>query len=217
MLSNSFISFCMKGFVCLLWDWATLSCHQVCQQLAQKLCQHLEDQPGEETQRGRPFFPPHNVNHHFLHAMRLRLYGSRSCQVTPESLLPYITQPCLPSVYYLMMHSFCTLYYRSKNTVNILIKNWLDMCIGALVYWALGFGFTFGESKGRFLGASYFFFANMPGKLSDRTTIWQHPIDSCFLDQKKWGPKVPKSTSKVKLSECFSLLLLRFHNQNYNF
>ncbi len=24
-------------------------------------------------------------------------------------------------------------YFRSKNTVNILIKNWLDMCIGALV------------------------------------------------------------------------------------
>lgn len=34
---------------------------------------------------------------------------------------------------------------RSKNTVNILIKNWLDMCLGAIVYWALGFGLTWGE------------------------------------------------------------------------
>ena len=53
--------------------------------------------------------------------------------------------------------------YRSKNTVNILIKNWLDMCIGALVYWAVGFALTFGNSFGRFLGTSYFFFVSMPG------------------------------------------------------
>lgn len=29
--------------------------------------------------------------------------------------------------------------------MNILIKNWLDMCLGAIVYWALGFGLTWGE------------------------------------------------------------------------
>ena len=55
---------------------------------------------------------------------------------------------------------------RSKNTVNILIKNWLDMCIGALVYWAVGFGLTFGESTPgleRIMGTSYFFFYDMPG------------------------------------------------------
>lgn len=59
---------------------------------------------------------------------------------------------------------------RSKNTVNILIKNWLDMCIGALVYWAVGFALTFGESRpglARFMGTSYFFFFDMPAyKLS---------------------------------------------------
>ena len=55
-------------------------------------------------------------------------------------------------------------YFRSKNTVNILIKNWLDMCIGALVYWAVGFGFTFGHSLHHFMGASYFLFYGMPSK-----------------------------------------------------
>ena len=56
--------------------------------------------------------------------------------------------------------------HRSKNTVNILIKNWLDMCIGALVYWAVGFGLTFGDSPpllSPFMGTSYFFFFKMPG------------------------------------------------------
>ena len=55
------------------------------------------------------------------------------------------------------------IHFRSKNTVNILIKNWLDMCIGALVYWAVGFALTFGPDCGRFMGSDYFFFNHMPG------------------------------------------------------
>ena len=61
--------------------------------------------------------------------------------------------------------------YRSKNTVNILIKNWLDMCIAALVYWAVGFGLTFGNSPpllAPFMGSSYFFFFNMPMAFDQR-------------------------------------------------
>ena len=60
-----------------------------------------------------------------------------------------------------MLHIFP----RSKNTVNILIKNWLDMCIGAVVYWAFGFGLTFGTDQGRFIGTTYFFFHEMAGKV----------------------------------------------------
>ena len=51
-----------------------------------------------------------------------------------------------------------------------MIKNWLDVCIGALVYWATGFAFTFGESVhpvSRVVGTSYFFFYDMPGKAPD--------------------------------------------------
>ena len=57
------------------------------------------------------------------------------------------------------------IFSRSKNTVNILIKNWLDMCIGAVVYWAFGFGLTFGTDQGRFIGTTYFFFHEMAGKV----------------------------------------------------
>jgi ammonia channel protein AmtB len=41
------------------------------------------------------------------------------------------------------------------------------MCIGALVYWAVGFAITFGESRtgfSLFTGTSYFFFYKMPSK-----------------------------------------------------
>ena len=49
--------------------------------------------------------------------------------------------------------------------MNILIKNWLDMCIGAMVYWAVGFAITFGKSRpgiAYFMGTSYYFFYEMP-------------------------------------------------------
>jgi Amt family ammonium transporter len=35
---------------------------------------------------------------------------------------------------------------RSKNTKNILIKNLLDACIGALVWYLVGYGLAFGDS-----------------------------------------------------------------------
>ena len=34
---------------------------------------------------------------------------------------------------------------RSKNTVNILLKSWLDLCIGAIVFWASGFALMNGH------------------------------------------------------------------------
>lgn len=54
---------------------------------------------------------------------------------------------------------------RSKNTVNILIKNWLDMCLGAIAYWAVGFGLTWGEFGNGFCGGSYYFGVNVPDYL----------------------------------------------------
>jgi len=79
-------------------------------------------------------------------------------------------------------------FYRSKNTVNILIKNWLDVCLGALVYWASGFALTFGDSSpafSRFIGTSYFFFHDMPGKFKNLTKMKLsrdlHLLSSQFL------------------------------------
>jgi len=48
---------------------------------------------------------------------------------------------------------------RAKNTKNILLKNTLDACIGAVLFWAFGFAFAFG-GKGDalpFIGSNYFF------------------------------------------------------------
>ncbi|XP_063693862.1 uncharacterized protein LOC134825564 [Bolinopsis microptera] len=44
---------------------------------------------------------------------------------------------------------------RIKNTKNILIKNMLDACIGALSFWLIGYAFAFGENNS-FIGADGF-------------------------------------------------------------
>jgi Amt family ammonium transporter len=49
---------------------------------------------------------------------------------------------------------------RAKNAANVVLKGAMDFCIGALVYWAVGFAIMFGIDRGGFLGTSGFF-ANM--------------------------------------------------------
>lgn len=52
---------------------------------------------------------------------------------------------------------------RSKNTVNVLMKNYMDMCIGGLVFWMFGFGLMFGLNQTGWVGLSHF----MPDALDD--------------------------------------------------
>ena len=50
---------------------------------------------------------------------------------------------------------------RSKNAVNILIKNMLDALIGGISYWAIGWGLAYGPGGNPFCGGSEFFSFNM--------------------------------------------------------
>eukprot|EP01095_Lingulamoeba_sp_RSL-Kostka_P001977 TRINITY_DN1280_c0_g1_i3.p1 TRINITY_DN1280_c0_g1~~TRINITY_DN1280_c0_g1_i3.p1 ORF type:complete len:458 (-),score=95.08 TRINITY_DN1280_c0_g1_i3:551-1924(-) len=50
---------------------------------------------------------------------------------------------------------------RSKNTVGILLKNVIDMMIGVISFWCLGYGFAYGESAKGILGTSGFFLINI--------------------------------------------------------
>ena len=51
-----------------------------------------------------------------------------------------------------------TVFTRSKNSVNIVMKNFMDFSVGALTYWAFGFAFAYGGSTlGGFIAYGNFF------------------------------------------------------------
>jgi len=45
----------------------------------------------------------------------------------------------------------------SKNTVNILMKNLLDVFLGGVSYWAIGWGLAYGDNGNQFCGGNHFF------------------------------------------------------------
>jgi Amt family ammonium transporter len=46
---------------------------------------------------------------------------------------------------------------RAKNVANAMMKGAMDFCLGALIYWMIGFAIMFGVSKAGLLGSSGFF------------------------------------------------------------
>ena len=47
-------------------------------------------------------------------------------------------------------------FTRSKNTANILFKNFVDFMFGSVLFWFIGFGFMFGSDGAGFIGAPNF-------------------------------------------------------------
>ena len=43
-------------------------------------------------------------------------------------------------------------FTRSKNTANILFKNFVDFMVGSILFWFVGFGFMFGSDGAGFIG-----------------------------------------------------------------
>ncbi|MEL7401580.1 MAG: ammonium transporter, partial [Pseudomonadota bacterium] len=49
---------------------------------------------------------------------------------------------------------------RSKNAVNVMMKNYMDVCLGSLLFWLVGYGIMFGENFSGFIGMSHFALAD---------------------------------------------------------
>jgi Amt family ammonium transporter len=46
-------------------------------------------------------------------------------------------------------------FARAKNSINIIMKNFLDFCISAIVFMFVGFGLMFGTSAGGWIGTRF--------------------------------------------------------------
>jgi Amt family ammonium transporter len=46
---------------------------------------------------------------------------------------------------------------RSKNAVNVIMKNYTDVCFGSLVFWMVGYGLMFGSNASGWFGTDRFF------------------------------------------------------------
>lgn len=50
---------------------------------------------------------------------------------------------------------------RAKNAANIVMKNLMDMSVGSLVFWAIGFGLMFGVNNSGWIGTDNFFLSKI--------------------------------------------------------
>jgi len=68
-------------------------------------------------------------------------------------------------------------FTRAKNAAHIMMKNMLDMSMGAIVFWALGFGLMFGASNGIF-GTDHFMMSpdNSNGDGQWEYTFWMFQV-----------------------------------------
>jgi len=64
---------------------------------------------------------------------------------------------------------------RAKNIGNIMAKNLADMAIGAIAFWACGFGLAFGTDTGSFLGSDKFFLSGMSESFLNGGDVLQTP------------------------------------------
>jgi len=81
-------------------------------------------------------------------------------EATPEDALTYIWLLLTGGLVFLIQAGFAMLeagFTRSKNTVNILMKNLMDFSVGILVFWAVGYGIMWGAESNLFFGYSDFF------------------------------------------------------------
>ncbi|ERP86622.1 ammonium transporter [Alcanivorax sp. P2S70] len=52
---------------------------------------------------------------------------------------------------------------RAKNSLNVVMKNYMDLCVGTLVFWALGYGLMFGSSSTGWFGEDGFMLSQADG------------------------------------------------------
>ncbi len=86
--------------------------------------------------------------------------GAETLLSDPGSALDYVWILVAAFLVFVMQAGFAMLeagFCRAKNAINLMMKNLMDFCIGALAYFAVGFALMFGASKAGLFGTTGWF------------------------------------------------------------
>ncbi|MFZ3152755.1 hypothetical protein [Pseudomonas sp.] len=98
-------------------------------------------------------------------ALNARLLGlaafavSPLVQATSDKALNTAWRVLASALVFFMQAGFALLesgMSRAKNTVNVMMKNYMDGCVGGITFWLLGFGLMFGSNITSWFGMSHF-------------------------------------------------------------
>jgi ammonium transporter, Amt family len=116
-----------------------------------------------------------------LNAIIQKLEKTEPTQVPAQSLVPetttatagqvqknlnYVWMVIAGMVVFLMQAGFAMVELgmsRAKNSINIVMKNFLDFAISCMAFLAVGFGLMFGTTAGGWLGTDGFWLSSVPG------------------------------------------------------
>ena len=82
---------------------------------------------------------------------------------TVQLNLNYVWMIAAGALVFVMQAGFAMVelgFARAKNSINIIMKNFLDFCISAIVFLFIGFGLMFGTSAGGWIGTDSFWISN---------------------------------------------------------
>lgn len=97
-------------------------------------------------------------------------------------------------------------FTRAKNAGNIVMKNFMDLCLGSIVFWIIGFGLMFGTDIGGLIGAPDFFVQNDYGA--------SYPSWAFFIFQTVFCATAATIVSGAsRTDEVFCLLYLQYFDQ----
>ncbi len=83
-----------------------------------------------------------------------------------QSNVNYVWMVLAGALVFVMQAGFAMVelgFSRAKNSINIIMKNFLDFSISAIVFMFLGFGLMFGKSIGGWIGTDSFWLSSQPG------------------------------------------------------
>ncbi|SMO79262.1 ammonium transporter [Fodinibius sediminis] len=99
--------------------------------------------------------------------------SAAAAEAATQTNLNYVWTIIAAILVFFMQAGFSLLetgFTRSKNAVNIIMKNFMDVGAGGLVFFAVGFGLMFGTSAGGWIGTDGFFLSGIEGQ--DTTWTW---------------------------------------------